>query len=68
MPDGFEALGKEGLRDLIAYMMADESKFRIVDLSSAFTVDSSKGIYANINNTNDSARTTPMNSGSRSPR
>jgi putative membrane-bound dehydrogenase-like protein len=54
MPDGFEALGQEGMRDLIAYLMEDESKFRIVDLSSAFTVDSTKGIYQNISNTNDS--------------
>ena len=54
MPDGFDALGKEGLRDLIAYLMGDESRFRVVDLSSAFTVDSTKGIYANINSTNDS--------------
>ncbi|MGZ8937706.1 MAG: PVC-type heme-binding CxxCH protein, partial [Limisphaerales bacterium] len=54
MPDGFEALGRDGLRDLVAYLMADENKFRIVDLSSSFTVDSTKGIYANINATNDS--------------
>ena len=54
MPDGFEALGKEGLRDLIAYLSADEGKFRIVDLSPAFTVDSTKGIFASLRATNES--------------
>ena len=47
MPNGFEALGEEGLRDLIFYMCDNEasSKYRILDLSPAFTVDSTKGIY-----------------------
>lgn len=54
MPDGFEALGKEGLRDLIAYICADEGKYRILDLSSAFTADSTKGIYGRVESPNES--------------
>jgi uncharacterized protein len=45
MPEGFEALGAEGLRDLLAYMSEGDSKFRIIDLRNAFTADSTKGIY-----------------------
>ena len=54
MPDGFEALGAEGLRDLISYICADEAKFRIIDLAAAFTADSSKGIYADVNSPGES--------------
>ncbi|MFM1770186.1 MAG: hypothetical protein RJA22_2715 [Verrucomicrobiota bacterium] len=45
MPEGFEALGAEGLRDLIAYVMSDDTKYRVLDLRPAFTADSTKGIY-----------------------
>jgi putative heme-binding domain-containing protein len=46
MPEGFEALGAEGLRDLVAYISADDQRFRILDVSAAFTADSTGGIYA----------------------
>ncbi len=46
MPEGFEALGGEGLRDLIAFISSADNKYRIVDLAGAFTADSTKGIYA----------------------
>jgi putative membrane-bound dehydrogenase-like protein len=45
MPVGFEAMGKENLRDLLSFISADENRFRVIDLGSAFTVDSSKGIF-----------------------
>jgi putative membrane-bound dehydrogenase-like protein len=45
MPVGFEAMGKENLRDLISFISADENRFRVIDLTAGFTVDSSKGIY-----------------------
>ena len=45
MPEGFEALGQDGLRDLIGYLCADDTRYRILDLTSAFTANSSKGIY-----------------------
>src|SRR5436190_1437332 len=31
MPEGFEALGAEGLRDLLAFVCAGESRFRVLD-------------------------------------
>ncbi|HKS36764.1 MAG TPA: PVC-type heme-binding CxxCH protein, partial [Verrucomicrobiae bacterium] len=45
MPEGFEALGAEGMRDLLAYICADDLHFRILDLTSAFTADTRQGIY-----------------------
>jgi len=46
MPEGFEALGADGLRDLLAYLCADEARYRILDLSAAFNVNNQRGIYA----------------------
>lgn len=54
MPDGFESLGKEGLRDLIQYLCADEGKFRVLDLAPAFTADSTKGVYISQDSPNES--------------
>ncbi len=45
MPEGFEALGAPALRDIFAYMCADEMKYRILDLSKVCTADGSKGRY-----------------------
>jgi putative membrane-bound dehydrogenase-like protein len=45
MPEGFEALGAEGVRDLLAYICADDLRFRILDLTPAFTADTRQGIY-----------------------
>ena len=46
MPNGFEALGAEGLRDLLGFICADENRFRVLDLKNAFTASSTRGIYA----------------------
>ncbi|MHB8523132.1 MAG: PVC-type heme-binding CxxCH protein [Limisphaerales bacterium] len=46
MPSGFEALGKDALRDLLAYLCADENRFRILDLTAAFTANSTRGLYS----------------------
>ncbi|MBM3870264.1 MAG: c-type cytochrome, partial [Verrucomicrobia bacterium] len=46
MPEGFEALGAEGLRDLLAFVAGSETRFRFVDLSSAFTASTRDGLYA----------------------
>lgn len=56
MPEGFESLGAEGLRDLLAFMTAADSRFRILDLRSAFTADSSKGIYRSLESTEESLK------------
>jgi len=54
MPNGFDALGKEGLRDLITFLSADDTKYRILDLSAAYTADSTKGIFVSQTATNES--------------
>ncbi len=47
MPEGFEGLGGESLRDIIAYMQSvDGGKFRVVDLRDAFTATTALGLYA----------------------
>ncbi len=54
MPEGFEALGAEPLRDLLAYLCAGESRYRALDLSGAFTANSTRGIYASLESTAES--------------
>ncbi len=46
MPEGFEQLGADGLRDLLGYLCADENRFRILDMTGVFNVANNKGIYA----------------------
>ena len=53
MPEGFEALGAETLRDILAYMTAGDSKYRIIDLKNAFTADTRKGLFLMPENTQD---------------
>ena len=48
MPEGFESLGAEGLRDLLSYMTQDSARFRVLDLKPAYTSDSSKGMFYNV--------------------
>jgi putative heme-binding domain-containing protein len=53
MPEGFEALGAETLRDIIAYMAGGDSKYRVIDLKSVFTADTRKGLFQTAENTQD---------------
>lgn len=53
MPNGFEALGGDSLRDILAYLCADDSTYRVLDLKSALTANGDKGIYLNQENTQD---------------
>lgn len=54
MPEGFEGLGGEALRDIIAYLQSvDGSRFRTLDLHDAFTTSTSGGIYQSANSKND---------------
>ena len=53
MPEGFEALGAETLRDILTYMIGGENKYRLIDLSEAFTADSRKGLFLTQENTQD---------------
>jgi putative membrane-bound dehydrogenase-like protein len=43
MPEGFEALGAESLRDIISFLGGAAQKFRVVDLRQAYTADSRRG-------------------------
>ena len=45
MPNGFESLGGETLRDILAYLCSGEVNYRILDLHSAFTANSSRGLW-----------------------
>lgn len=56
MPNGFEALGGEGLRDVLGYLRAGDTQFRVLDLTPAFTANSTRGIYANEESRNESLR------------
>ena len=54
MPEGFEGLGGEMLRDIIAYMQSvDGGKFRALDLARAFTANTARGLYISEANTSD---------------
>ncbi len=54
MPEGFEALGAEGLRNVIAYLRSTAvsnegitvGNFTLLDLTAAFTADGRYGLYA----------------------
>ncbi|MCE9518052.1 MAG: ThuA domain-containing protein [Verrucomicrobia bacterium] len=54
MPEGLEALGAENLHDLMAFLNASETRFRIVNLASAYTADTRRGLFANEEAVNDS--------------
>ena len=45
MPEGFEALGGESLRDILTYVCGSDSRFRLLDLRPAFTAASTEGIF-----------------------
>ena len=53
MPEGFEALGVDTLRDILTYMVGGDSKYRVIDLSGAFTADSRRGLFLTTENTSD---------------
>ena len=45
MPEGFESLGAESLRDILTFVCGKDNQFRIINLRPAFTANSLKGIY-----------------------
>lgn len=53
MPEGFEALGAESLRDILAFICASETRFRIVELKNSCTADTRRGLFANEEAVND---------------
>ncbi|MGE9269030.1 MAG: ThuA domain-containing protein [Verrucomicrobiales bacterium] len=53
MPEGLEGLGAENLRDLLAFMTAGDSRYRVLDLRGSFTADGRKGLFATREGVND---------------
>lgn len=49
MPEGFESLGAEGLRDLLAFICGADTRFRFIDLTGAFTASTKEGLYMSKN-------------------
>jgi putative heme-binding domain-containing protein len=45
MPEGLESLGADALRDILHFLVTDAGGFRVVDLQTAFTASSVKGLY-----------------------
>ena len=56
MPEGFEALGEEALRDMLAYMGAGDTRYKIIDLKPAFTASSTHGLFNSRESTDESLR------------
>jgi putative heme-binding domain-containing protein len=56
MPEGYEALGADGLRDLLTYLAGDDLRFRILNLAPVFNGSSAEGIYANRENRGETVR------------
>ncbi len=45
MPEGFEGLGAEALRDLVTYLRSGEQRFHTLPFGRAATADGSRGVY-----------------------
>ncbi len=45
MPEGFEGLGADMLRDILAYLSGGTSKYRAINLGKTFTTDTLQGLY-----------------------
>ncbi|MDB6031471.1 MAG: hypothetical protein JWM16_1809 [Verrucomicrobiales bacterium] len=54
MPEGFEALGGESLRDILTFVCGDSARFRFIDLSPAFTADTRTGLFSDEKKTDES--------------
>ena len=56
MPEGFEALGADGLRDLLTFLSGGSSKYRAINLGRSFTTDTTGGLYASREAKNDTVQ------------
>lgn len=56
MPEGFEALGTESLRDLMSYLTEGDAQFRVLDMGRAFTANSTRGIYITTESVDESVK------------
>lgn len=56
MPEGFEGLGADGLRDLLAFLSGGSSKYRAINLGASFTTDTGSGLYNSREAKNDTVQ------------
>jgi putative membrane-bound dehydrogenase-like protein len=56
MPEGLEALGAEAIRDLLAFLTDGMDRYRVLDLSGAFTADTRRGLFASAEAVNDTVK------------
>ncbi|HKQ39499.1 MAG TPA: PVC-type heme-binding CxxCH protein [Verrucomicrobiae bacterium] len=56
MPEGFEALGEDPLRDLLTFLGAGDNRFKIIDLKPAFTASSAHGLFNSRDSLNEGLR------------
>lgn len=56
MPEGFEAFGTDGLRDILTYLSGGQSKYRALNLGSAFTTSTTGGLYHSREAMNDTVQ------------
>jgi putative membrane-bound dehydrogenase-like protein len=56
MPEGFEGLGADGLRDILAYLSGGSSKYRAINLGNSFTTDTTGGLYGSREARNDTVQ------------
>jgi putative membrane-bound dehydrogenase-like protein len=54
MPEGFEALGADGLRDVLAFVCGSDARYRVIDMKNAFTANSTRGIYSTVESARES--------------
>jgi len=45
MPEGLESLGAEAIRDILSFLVSEAGNFRLIDLQTAFTASSVRGLY-----------------------
>lgn len=56
MPEGLEAVGADTLRDILAFLGGGNSKYRAINLGSAFTTDTTGGLYQSREAKNDTVQ------------
>lgn len=54
MPEGLEALGVAGLRDILTFMAGGATPYRVLDLRDTYTADARRGLFASVDATTDS--------------
>ena len=58
MPEGFDAMGAEALRDIVSFIAAGDQRVRIVDIRKAYTASSRRGFRRE----DDTTETVPLHS------